>query len=122
MIRPSVHCRMLLAHCVRRACSWILDRAGSRIETRIAMIPMTTSSSTRVKPDRRSEIGLEEVRRQGKLLGIGPAPQTTRRPAWGRRIEHHSKRGNGFNLTRFDAIINLLAGHRGRCVKPTVAV
>src|SRR3954451_4428112 len=43
---------MLLLHFVAKACARALPRLGSRIEINRAMIPMTTSSSTKVKPRR----------------------------------------------------------------------
>src|SRR5438094_701973 len=46
-------CRRLDMHCTRCACSRALESAGSSTDTRIAMIPMTTSNSTSVKARRR---------------------------------------------------------------------
>jgi hypothetical protein len=45
-------CRMLLEHCTVFACRRAFCSAGNRIEISTAMIPMTTSNSTSVKPDR----------------------------------------------------------------------
>jgi len=50
MIIANPICLRLLAHFTRLACSRARFRAGRRIEISSAMIPMTTNSSTRVKP------------------------------------------------------------------------
>src|SRR5215475_13338877 len=42
-------CRRLLWQAKRRACSHAADNAGSRMPISTAMMPITTSSSTRVK-------------------------------------------------------------------------
>jgi len=46
-----VSCRRFDAHCTVIADCRTLLRVGSRIPTRIAMMPMTTSNSTRVNPE-----------------------------------------------------------------------
>ena len=48
----SPTCRMWLAHCVRRADSRALCTAGSSRPMSVAMIAITTKSSTSVKPRR----------------------------------------------------------------------
>src|SRR3954447_24271208 len=54
MTNPRPSCRRLLRHFVAFAASRARLRLGSRIETSTAMMPMTTSNSTSVKPpDRR---------------------------------------------------------------------
>src|SRR3954463_16503497 len=50
MIRAVPNCFWLLAHWTLRACSRAALRAGRRMEMRRAIMPMTTRSSTKVKP------------------------------------------------------------------------
>ena len=79
MARP-IWCR-LLAHLARLAVSRALFSDGSRIEISSAMMPMTTSSSTRVKPlvlrtgeqlhDEAPFGGRRIGRRQGGQLSVG---------------------------------------------------
>src|SRR4051812_17646449 len=55
MLHKMWICRMLLAHLTAFALLRALANAGSKTEIRIAMIPMTTSSSTSVKALRQFE-------------------------------------------------------------------
>src|SRR6266581_1800144 len=49
-VTPMPICRRLLKHCVILACSLARDNAGRSKPARMAMMAMTTKSSTSVKP------------------------------------------------------------------------
>src|SRR5215213_5416879 len=55
MLSSTAICRRLLKHCVRLADSRALLSVGSRMPINTAMMPMTTRSSTSVKPRRRAD-------------------------------------------------------------------
>ena len=52
LVRPRPSCRMLLEQALRRAASRAVCTAGSSRPMSVAMIAITTSSSTSVKPRR----------------------------------------------------------------------
>src|SRR5687768_9986902 len=58
MFRNTAICRRLLRHWVRLAASRARERVGSRIESKTAIMPMTTSNSISVKPRSRRRAGV----------------------------------------------------------------
>src|SRR6266545_7067763 len=58
MIEAIIICRMFDMHAEPAACLRALLKAGSNIAISSAIIPMTTSSSTKVKA-RRDEVGMD---------------------------------------------------------------
>src|SRR5262245_12218367 len=65
MFWANPNCLLLLTHCVRTALSFALERAGSSIAARMAMIAITTKSSINVKPH---DFGL--LQRNGVFIGL----------------------------------------------------
>src|SRR2546423_3362031 len=66
---------MFTEHLIRRACDRAADNAGSRIEIRTAMMPITTSSSTSVNPrERREEKGPRRFASAGELRRLDVPP------------------------------------------------
>src|SRR5687767_2776462 len=75
MVVACPNCRMLLVHSSRLAFSRAVLRAGRRTDIRMAMMPMTTRSSTRVKP------GVKPRACLGDFMTLPPAETGSNRAA-----------------------------------------
>src|SRR3954449_557762 len=81
--------RRLLRHCVRFAASRALASVGSRIEISSAMMPMTTSNSTSVKPLRGELLG--EEREEGGNEARPRRIKHLHRPGQNGARKHHKR-------------------------------